>query len=561
MADRSTDPTSRQKRFIRWILRGLIGMALLLVAGLITLHLTIDEQFLEHRLTQAIDNGSKDPTYRVDVGPVSVSPLGRNITIEGLTVLPDSLSTTGDSVENRFVVTVGRLQVHRPSYWRFLWRGDLTITRLTIDRPALTILSIDEKSSAFSQLASQEVPQEVSLHGSLAELIPRLEIGTLRIRDGRVTSVVGRIPAAWCYGLSMTFENVNVNADYASDSRRVLYSENIRFSADESSWSSSTNRYRLQTGAIEGSTTQGVLRLDSLVYAPTIDDELFFESIGERTTRYRLSVPSIHLNEVEYHNIVERQALIATSGKIKALELDAFVDKRFPDKPDSSRLTPPKLVAGIDQRIQIDTVRVSETDITYTIQPAHDGERGVISFTQTTGIISNLTTAPDSSSVPSTTRFELSSSVAHDGRLHVDLRIPLLQDGLPLTYRGYMSKLNPRVLNAMFLPNNGIEITGGQADSIWFHAQVEDGQASGEFHAIYTNLGVRFLDARDGDQGVRETLKSFAFRTFRLHSANTPQADEPLRTGQIRHAWERDASFMKFLWQSLRSGMIDLITR
>jgi hypothetical protein len=554
----SPDGASLYRKIIRGAVVVTVGIGGIVVVALIALHLLLDEQLVERRLSEAVRGLPEGVHYRVDVGQVNVSLWGRRIHIEGVALVPEGSHVTDSSVQ-RYVLTLADLQLHNPGYLSFLWAGDLKFSRVMVDRPMLTILQADGDSAGFSRNPAEFSSSEGGEESSGDKAVPRLEASGVDVRKGRVGIYAAGDRRSWSEGISLAFNNFRVDGRERSANERLLFSEDVQFSADSFGHVTRDGLYRWSTGAVEGSTAEGSLRIDSLRYAPPVEDESFYERVGHRTTRYRLSIRSLRLTELDFNELLRCRAVRAGVAQIESADLEAFVDKRYPDARTSSPMMPHELVQDVDRKIAVDTVRVTGADISYAIRPAEGGSRGVITFTETTGTVSNVVTLPERGSTGPVARFDLSTTVAGDGRLHVDVQIPLLHEELSFEYAGHMTELNPRALNTMFVPNNGLEISGGQADSLWFRATVENGIATGEFYAIYSGLEVRFVNDEEGGQGLAEAVKTLAFRTFKLNAENIPESDDSFRSGNIDHTLETGDSFVKFLWHSLRSGIIDLV--
>lgn len=111
--------------------------------------------------------------------------------------------------------------------------------------------------------------------------------------------------------------------------------------------------------------------------------------------------------------------------------------------------------------------------------------------------------------------------------------------------------------NEMLVPLEGVQLTAGRLDSLWFDARVSGGRAAGSLTAIYDDLKYRVVSRETGEQGVGSWIKSLFAPS--VHSRNPPGKGAALRSGQVEARLEPTRPFFGFLWVSLRSGIGSLI--
>lgn len=142
--------------------------------------------------------------------------------------------------------------------------------------------------------------------------------------------------------------------------------------------------------------------------------------------------------------------------------------------------------------------------------------------------------------------------------LHTAFQVPIRSRDFDLNFRGNIGRMDATVMNQMFLPVDGIRIESGAVDSIWFDVDVRDGSASGALVALYSELEVEKVDRDSEGGGLIAWLQSL-FVDATLESRNPPEEEAPPRAGTVQHTRQPPDSFFKFLWESVRSGLLSVV--
>jgi hypothetical protein len=150
--------------------------------------------------------------------------------------------------------------------------------------------------------------------------------------------------------------------------------------------------------------------------------------------------------------------------------------------------------------------------------------------------------------------FDGRARVAGAGQLNAKIEYELLSRPLNLRYRGTLGRMEARAFNETFVDLEGVRITGGTIDSIWFDIDVDAGRASGGFEMRYRDLELEVLDKVTREQALGDRLKTFLVDHI-VEPQNQPEGENPAIVAIIQHERKSGDPLFKFMWDVLKSGI------
>ena len=559
--DAPSGPSALRKG-LRWAAIGLAGLLLAGVAASALLHTVLDAAYFEQRINRRLASET-DSLYRIEIGAVDWSLLQRSFEARAVSLHPisgpRSDSASAESTGVRYAAEVPMLRLSGIHLWPILWRRALVLNRLGVQSPQVRLLRRGADSIGGDSTASQK-RSAYSVHGALARKLPPIEAQSVQIDEGTLSIAragTSRLDSLW--DLSVRMHDVSVDSTAARDTSRVLFSRAVDAEAAGYQHRSANRLYAFTTGPVRASAADSTLSIDSLQLAPTAPDEAFFRQIGHRANRYETAARSLALTGVDFRRFVEQRAIHAQTARLDSLIISVYRNNHWPRAPyDPPPPMPHETFQSISRPVRIDTIRVTNGDISYS-KLAEDAARpGTISFENTAATITNVTNNPQGMTRSTPAVVNATTDVAGAGRLRTTIRLPLLDPGLTLSYRGQLGPMDVRAFNTAFVSLAGVRVERGRVDSLRFAAQVENGVASGSVRGVYRNLEVELLDPKSGARGLGKRIKTFILDDFVIKSSNTAE-DRPLRTGTIDFTHTEGDPFFKFLWHSVRDGLFSLV--
>ncbi len=183
---------------------------------------------------------------------------------------------------------------------------------------------------------------------------------------------------------------------------------------------------------------------------------------------------------------------------------------------------------------------------------------GHIWWDQLNGKLTNLSNDPARMSLETPAVLDVSARMYDAAYLRLQWQLPLLEPGPTMSYTGALSPFEAENLSQILAPLEGMRITRGVIDQAWFDVDIRAGHATGQFNAVYQDLGMRFEDRNSGGRNLGQRLLSFAAGVL-VPSNNRDRAGKPARVGTIDWVPEPTDPFFKVFWVAVRTGVLDLV--
>lgn len=538
---------------------GLGGILLLLTVGI---RVFCDAEYVESRLNRALD-GTAARAYRVDVGSIRWGLWLGSVQLGRVAVRHDSAAVrgapTGEGAEPGVFATIPAISVEGIRLWPLLWRR-FSVSTVRVQAPRVRLSGGETLGDGLGSSSSRDSSETGPSSGAAQEQEggPRVFLERIEVRDGMVSVVRNDAPADSLWGVTATFDRGAPTSLGELDLDRLLGGR-ARLSFDGYRRVFPDRLYVIRLGLGQFAATDSTLRVDSLAFVPTVPDSVFVRRRAYRTNRFLTRAKRVEARGVDARRFLEEGAVIAEAVRIEAGTLDVYRDNHRPPEPDDPPPPMPnEVVRTLDRPLRVDTIRVTASGVRYAKRKENVPEPGAISFENLWASLYNVTNDPQRMTRSTPAVIDARTDVAGAGRLHTTIRLPLLTEGVFLSYEGRLGAMDARAFNETFVNLAGVRVEQGQVDSLWFEAEVADGRATGSVQGVYRNLEVETLDPTTGNRGLKNRLKTLIVNGLGVRS-NVVPGDGPLRTGRIEFEYEEDMTFFKFLWQSLRSGIYNLV--
>ena len=278
-----------------------------------------------------------------------------------------------------------------------------------------------------------------------------------------------------------------------------------------------------------------------------------------RRTRYSVTASSLRVHGIRFWPLL-RGRIVADSVAVDGFRVDVYLDRTAAPAPTPKPATLPHMsFQRIDRPIRIDRVRVTNGGISYSERAKDGSNPGTIRFTDLWATFYNVTndTTRMTPSTPCT--IDVRTRVAGAGRLDVTFGYYLLSSRLNMTYRGNVARMRAEPLNDLLVNLEGIRINHGVIDSTWFDIKVREDVARGNVQVLYRDLDIEMLDKVSLDRGMGARLQTFIADKTMLCDANPPDDRTPAKVVPILRERTPDTPLFKFLWGTLREGILSTL--
>lgn len=514
----------------------LLGASLLgLLVVVVWLSVRVDASMVQSRLEEALRDPLDEP--EVTVGEA------------GLKLFPPGIEATQIRVrepDRSLLLLVRRAEIQGLSL-RALAGGELQGREILLVEPHLRYVAPTAGSTnSGSELDSATVAAPAGRRRNVLSHLDRFPARRLVIREGRFLvhhrgtprgRDLGGHVALW--GLDA---DLGVRLNATACGLRKLSADGLTL---------------LTLDSLSVSSTDSTLRVRSIRFSPTVPDVVF---LRERRTRTRLSVTTgaIVLSGLEAGDLIAGDSWSGGALVAHTPRAEILVDKRVPVRSNEETWRPADGVRVLDRRLELDRVGVREGSLRYAETPPGGSSTGEIWFDSVSG--EARVAGADSTGI------HVEASALLQGAARLRTRLRLDTRARPLDISTWTGSVGPprrgdgidlRAFNQMLIPQEGVRLTSGRADSLWFEARVTGGRATGFLTAEYRDLEYRLVSKETGEQGLGSWIKSLFAPG--LPSRNPPEPGAALRSGRVESRIEPTQPFFGFVWASLRSGLVSLL--
>ena len=319
---------------------------------------------------------------------------------------------------------------------------------------------------------------------------------------------------------------------------------------------------RIKIGSSHFSLLGGTFSARDLEFVP--DTTLIARRIKDGKpvrTRNSIIISSLRIRGIRVWPLLHRKVIV-NSITLDGAKFDvATVRKAGPKPPPHPNAKPATLphasFQSLGMPVHINMIRLTNSIVTYS-EVARDGSRpGTIRFSDMNTKISNVTNDPTLMTAATPCTIHVSTLLNEAGRLDATFGYDLLSPKLNMTCRGTVSRMNATPLNELLENLNGIKITSGVVDSTRFDFKIDgDDVARGTVEVLYHDLGIQMEDKVTLEQDLMARFKSFVNDKAKMHDRN-PGDDGRLATvASIARERAPQTPLIKFLWESLREGIL-----
>ncbi|HEX6981240.1 MAG TPA: hypothetical protein VF181_00625 [Balneolaceae bacterium] len=530
----------RPGRIIVFSLLALIGL-LLLIQVLLTF---VAEPLLKNKIASALAGNSQDLTARVE--DVDLSLLNRQIRLENLVLFQkDSLHSSPqnqpfliDSLSVPLAVA-GGIQI-----LPFLFSDALKVNSVSISQPFLEAVKTSSSSKSKNKKVKKSLYQRINSFVDVLEIDEFLIEGFSTIITDSLTS---KDQIASLGNFYLHFSDIRI--DSTSPQKTWLPSSTFKGSADSLQWKPS-GMYQFKVEHLRFSSTDSLFDVRNFIVNPLYPEYVFSQKIGHEATRVDLKTDSIAFHLLDLPALIEKQKLLASHISIDNSKLEVFFSKILPSGEIHKMIFPHVRFRRLDVPVKVDSVIISNTDITYIEQSNLAPQPGTVTFENTSAVIRNLNNTADQKAITMNT----STEIMGVGLMNAAFRFPANQSGRH-SINAYVGPMEMEVLNPALKYLALVQITSGKIDSINFRMELGPQKSDGILKMDYSNLHIEMIDI--GKQGKKsdDDIKTLLANLFAVDEKDKP----PLREADISYERVLHKSIFNYWWKSLLSGLKNCI--
>jgi hypothetical protein len=331
------------------------------------------------------------------------------------------------------------------------------------------------------------------------------------------------------------------------------------FEAEEFVLVSSDSMYAFTASGILYSATSNTLAVNSFYIQPNYKDYDFTSRYEFQTNRIEAGFSNIYVHNFNPAGYFRSRNLMSSYIEIRKMDIKVFRDNRkefrHVNKPAFQ-----DVIYNYPGNIRIDSIGLSNGNVTYTAHAEEANEPGIISFNEINARIYKITN--DTIYKTETAFLELKSEglLMGKGKMAILLQSRIFDSNNTFSLNGTLSDLEANELNPILEKNAFIYATSGKIDSMNFSFTANNTRASGKMTMLYHGLDIAIKNKRTDDTtAFAERFISIIANRKVLDS--NPVTDEEVREGIIDYERDPERFLFHYCFKSILSGIKSSIAK
>lgn len=498
-----------------------------------------------------------DSLYRVDFSKIKLHVLQGNITIDNITLTPDTilyqrLKRSKKAENNLYKLKVKRIVFKHVHPWQIYFHKKLSIDAITISKPTLHIL--------YEKLMTEDSIQKDrrTVYQRIKNELRSIAVGKIDLIDidFRYSDLSGKMPRVISVkDLNIGASELLIDSTTQTDKKRFLFSKDVSARLNNYQYVFLDGLYTYKFKSMLISTKLNVLEVVGLTIKPNLSETKFAEKFKVQTDRYDLSFDSIRMDNFDLKSLNKYRNLRTSNLHITNGNVEVYLDRRYP-KPgiDKAKNYPHNALKRLNMDIKVDTINLKNINIGYSEFNPKSGEKGRVTFKKLSGTILNLTTNQTALKKNNKADANLSAYLMGHGKLDVRLLLNLTDPKASFSYNGSLGPMELKHLNPVTQPLAMIKINSGKINKLSFEVDANATGAQGDLAFLYDNLKISILKKDAGDDIKKQGLISMIANVMIIKDAN-PIDQEPIRKVKVAFTRPKQASFFNLMWNTLFVGV------
>jgi hypothetical protein len=307
--------------------------------------------------------------------------------------------------------------------------------------------------------------------------------------------------------------------------------------------------YLLKIAKVDANAKNRMLNIDSIMLIPLHSKFKFAKEAKKQIDRVNVFISKIKVSGLDFDELMGRK-FFASRIDIYPSEVYAFRDKRMPFKEKKRKPLPMEALRKLAMEVEIDSVILKESKVTYEEFPSEGFKSGKIIFEDLQAKLNNITNRSYYNKSKYAT-LVASSKLLGKGLIQATFLLPI-QDRLSYHAKGnisgfYVHHLNPILENLAFM-----RVESGKLNEMEFSFDYNDRYSSGALTINYQDLKITGLK-KEKNKIISE-LKTFLLNTVVKNDKDKTMPVEN-RTGTITFERDQRRQIFNFWWKSLLSGI------
>ncbi|HVS94461.1 MAG TPA: hypothetical protein VHE59_20625 [Mucilaginibacter sp.] len=499
---------------------------------------------------------SSDSLYTVDFSDAKLHVVRGEIVFYNITLKPDTavynrLRKRHLAPNNLVEMRVKRLVLSHIHPFKLYFHHKLEIGRIALKEPELHV------SYQLNHSKDSTIRDKRTIWQKISKSLKSIHIGEIVLSDIKLKYddySGNKLAISELKELNINASDLLIDSATQTDRSRLLYCKNIDAELNNFSGRSANGLYNYKVASVRLSTQTSRLNITGLDVEPVKAEVFFNKSYHDR---FKIQLDSLQLDHFDYESYHKYRIVDARSMTLSTGSVAIFGNPRqSPKNTDRIKSFPHFALRQVNANITVDTIHAHHVDVFYTEFNNKSNQTGTVKFINTEGLITNVTTNPDSLKKNNIGVARLTSHVMGSGKLEATLVFNLTDPNASFSYKGRVGAMDLQSINPACMPLALIKLNSGTVKQMDFDIQANAKSAHGTVSVLYNDLKVTVLKADTVNDRLKHTLFASLFANLLIIKHDNP--DKPAmkpRVAIVDYRRPPGVPFWGSIWQTLFAGI------
>ncbi len=453
----------------------------------------------------------------------------------------------GTAVKRVYIDTVEFTGVN---LWRMFWSKTLAMTSIQMDSPRVYMTDLSKEKPSLRDPAADSL----RIVKSAPINIPIISFDSIALRN-----ISLYLPDRLNPGDEPSFKGISFRlTDFYFNSKTkeaqpVLFSKRVDLAIPDAKYPAGDGTNSLEVKNLRGNSVDSLITVDKIAFEPNFSESAFAEKYKYAKSRLNFRCNGIRIEGINFVSSFSNGNIVFRKFTTNTWFLDTYEDRTRPADPHPPRaMMPNELISDLPIKIDIDSIIFKDGEIR--VRERKAGSPGTLGFTHAHLTISPISKDTLSPRYKKPAVIMASAYFLGQALLKTTATYPLHEKNFDMNLKATLGAFSVEKLNSFLIPNERIEITGGEVQSAGINMAIHSGVSTTTVTPLYSGFKIKVLPKDpNAKPGLMEKLKTFIAKTFVLDSSNPD--DNKLLPGTTSLVRTPNMEFMQFIWLSLRKSL------
>ena len=498
--------------------------------------------------------------YQVDFERSSLHVLAGRIVIDHLSLKPDTavfdrLKKAGKAPNNLYTLSVDRIVFKHIHPFKLYFKKEFEVDEISVSKPNVQVFYQDLHQPERIKNDPKTIYQEIA--GTLKSIhVGRILADNISLRYQEKTA--GQTRIRHLQKINLKASDFLIDQSSQLDQKRFNFCRDITASISDYALQTENHQHEFTAKLVTFSSSKASVKLIDAVFMPV---KTASPTPDQRRRELQMESDSVCINHFDYQQFISNRKIKASDVTVFGRKISFFYNRNLP-RPEkaagAAKTGLYKLLKSVHRDINIQTINFKNVEVVYAEISAKTKLRGVITFENLNGSVSNFLTGNDTLQANRNITASLTANLMGYGKLNANMQFDAASPANILYYKGSLGVMNLVNLNNATKPLGLIQFTNGIVTSLDFDMQADAQKATGKVTFLYHDLNVILLKLDEKNALHRMSFMSILANAFVLIRDN-PRQNAAARVADVVYLRPENTSYLGLIWRSVYAGIKESI--